>query len=182
VGSRRLYYDRQSYDNVNVIPSLFVFSAAPTSYQHPPATLLLLLPSIHHDPSSSIHHHSSYLLFSKNPLKKKMVPRTYVCCALQKKLRVYSYRYLCSVLFLQSLLSLLFSLGRLFSVLLSFSNVLSICFRTIRTEKTLFSHSFCARPRPSFEINIISQRQHIHVNGAERLVARMYIRVYIYNY
>lgn len=84
MGSRRLYYDRQSYDNVNVIPSLFVFSAAPTSHQHPPATLLLLLRSIHHPISSSIIINSSpfvILLFSKNPLKEKKWyhVRTYAC-------------------------------------------------------------------------------------------------------
>ena len=145
MGSRRLYYDRQSYDNVNVIPSLFVFSAAPTSHQHPPATLLLLLRSIHHPISSSIIINSSpfvILLFSKNPLKEKnMVPRTYVCVRYKKSSESTLIDTSVPFLFLQSLLSLPFSLGRLFSVLLSFSNVLSICFRTIRTEETFLTLS-----------------------------------------
>lgn len=107
-----------------------------TSSRHPAAS-----PSINPSSHFIIHHHQFITIrhtsfFKKSAERKKMVPRTYVCVRYKKSSESTLIDTSVPFLFLQSLLSLPFSLGRLFSVLLSFSNVLSICFRTIRTEET----------------------------------------------
>lgn len=128
---------------INILPPPYFFSFHQS-----------IIPS--HHPSSSIHHHSSYFLFSKNPLKeKKWYPHVRTSAVRKKNVPTTLIDTSVPFFFLQSLLSLLFALGRLLSVLLSFSNVLSICFRIIRTEET-FIFSFVLCPANVYHLRSIS--------------------------